>query len=154
SQSSNSGNDTTLITSTSRQKRKSTPIPATIIVRPAAAVNTSRTNVPTDAGGWEPQREFINRLGGDQPPQKYRHQRQAEHDARAERARADDTDSVRPANMTTLPTSRTHLIETDSHKGPISAKPEASGNSSGIGAAFVVGVKATALGSLSSNSPS
>lgn len=48
--SSSSGNDTTLIASTSRAKRNPTPTPATISTRPASVVNTSRTNAARDRG--------------------------------------------------------------------------------------------------------
>jgi hypothetical protein len=54
SRSSNSGNDTTLIVSTNKAKRKPTPTPTTIIVQPAPVVNTSRANAVIETGGSGP----------------------------------------------------------------------------------------------------
>src|SRR5687768_5046922 len=52
--SSNSGNDTTLIESTSTANRKPTPTPTMIRVQPAPVVNTSRINELIEAGGSGP----------------------------------------------------------------------------------------------------
>src|SRR5438132_7407014 len=54
SRSSNSGKDTTLISSTSRAKRNPTLIPTAIIIQPALVVKTSLTNEPKEAGGAGP----------------------------------------------------------------------------------------------------
>src|SRR3954447_17572015 len=54
SRSSSSGNDTTLIVSTSTANRKPTALPTTIIAQPAPVVSTSRTNAPSDVGGAGP----------------------------------------------------------------------------------------------------
>src|ERR1700736_779539 len=54
SRSSNSGKDTTLISSTSRAKRKPTLIPTAIIAQPALVVKMSRTNESKEAGGSGP----------------------------------------------------------------------------------------------------
>src|SRR5258708_5748507 len=54
SRSISSGNDTTLIASTSTANRKPTPMPTTIIDQPAGVVSTSRTNVSIEAGGVGP----------------------------------------------------------------------------------------------------
>src|SRR5262249_35753004 len=54
SRSSSSGNDTTLIASTSKANRKPTPTPTTIIVQPAEVVNTSRANAVIESGGSGP----------------------------------------------------------------------------------------------------
>src|SRR5512147_2743481 len=51
SRSSNSGNDTTLIASTSKAKRKPTPTPTKIIAQPALVVNTSRAKALIETGG-------------------------------------------------------------------------------------------------------
>src|SRR5713101_6253999 len=54
SRSSSSGNDTTLIASTSKAKRKPTPTPTQIITQPAPVVNTSRANAAIETGGSGP----------------------------------------------------------------------------------------------------
>src|SRR6185437_7235325 len=54
SRSSKSGNDTTLIASTSKAKRNPTPTPTRIIVQPALVVNTSWTNAAIETGGSGP----------------------------------------------------------------------------------------------------
>src|SRR5262249_59282593 len=54
SRSSNSGNDTTLIASTSKAKIKPTPTPTKIIAQPALVVNTSRAKAVIETGGSGP----------------------------------------------------------------------------------------------------
>src|SRR5262249_48655256 len=54
SRSSNSGKDTTLISSTKRAKRKPTLIPTAINAQPGLVVKTSLTNEPKEAGGSGP----------------------------------------------------------------------------------------------------
>src|SRR4029079_4949723 len=54
SRSSNRGNDTTLIVSTSKAKRRPTPTPTKIIAQPALVVNTSRAKAVIETGGSGP----------------------------------------------------------------------------------------------------
>src|SRR6266481_4343200 len=54
SRSSNSGKDTTLISSTSRAKRNPMPIPTAIIAQPAPVEKMSLTKAPKEAGGSGP----------------------------------------------------------------------------------------------------
>ena len=85
SRSSNRGNDTTLIASTSKAKRKPMPTPATIIAQPALVVNTSRANAAIEAGGSGPRVTFVYQIAREQPEQEDRKQRQSEHQDRTER---------------------------------------------------------------------
>ncbi len=66
---------------------------------------------------------LVNRLGGNQPQQKDRHQHQPQHDDRPERGRAEHPECVRPGDRHARFAAPAHLIEADCGEGADQRKP-------------------------------
>ena len=69
------------------------------------------------------QGDLVNRLGGEQPQQKDRHQHHPQHDDRAERGRAEDPERIRPGDRHARFAAPAHFIEADRGQGADQRKP-------------------------------
>src|SRR4029077_15076185 len=130
SRSSNRGKDTTLISSTSRAKRNPTLMPTAIIAQPAPVEKMSLTKAPNEAGGSGP--GVIPKIDSGAPSKNRKiatNKRRSTTIAPNERERMTPNASGQAAS----PYSRRRLISyrPSAANGPTSAKPDASGNSSG-----------------------